>query len=643
MARAFPLPRSQLVASFLLLLTNHAQSQAQSIGALQGDSHRSPMADTRVHNVAGIVTAVEAAGFWMQDAGDGNPLTSDAVYVWRGRRLNKPRVGDAVQVSGQVQEFRPGGANGAFNLTTTRIDASGATNGWRHISSGNPLPEAVVIGPGFLPPMAIAPAVGNIETAPGYRLQPATWAIDFFESLEGMRVAVPSAVAAGPRSRFGEIPVIANAQQAAAGVLTAPRGGVVVSPGRFNGHRILLDDRLTKTPQVHSGARLQGIAGVLDYGFGNFKLQLTQPVTAAASPLTPSAAEIPPQRIGLASYNVENLGGDADHGRVAAIAAQIVRTLGAPQLLALQEIQDDDGAANSGAVSASATLARLAAELQTLTGRDYRYISVDPVDLADGGTPGGNIRQVFLYDTARVGFTGTVGGARDAVRVCAGADGGARLNPAAGRINPGHRAFSNSRKPLVAAFTVDGQQMLVINVHFNSKGGDQPLFGPAQPPALRTATQRLAQAQVVGRFVAGVLAIDPDTHIVVAGDFNDFQFADTLVPLHAAGLVNLTDRLPESARYTYNHEGNLQALDHVFVSPSLIARASPVYQVIHANAEFSDALSDHDPTLLTLLLAPATDQTVHPQHRDEPLDTVSTTSARASRPAHGSAANSACP
>ncbi|MBL8338072.1 MAG: PEP-CTERM sorting domain-containing protein, partial [Rhodoferax sp.] len=47
-----------------------------------------------------------------------------------------------------------------------------------------------------------------------------------------------------------------------------------------------------------------------------------------------------------------------------------------------------------------------------------------------------------------------------------------------------------------------------------------------------------------------------------------------------------------------------QALDHMLVSPHLMNSASLVYDVVHANAEFSDQLSDHDPTLLTMSLAP---------------------------------------
>ena len=266
---SFPLNRQSAAALAVLSLAAHAQL----IGTLQGSSHLSPFANTRVDNIAGIVTAVESSGFWMQDAGDANALTSDAIYVFRHRDGSKPVVGQSVLVTGQLEEFRPGGS--ATNLTTTQINARTSQfpfGNWTSVSLGNPLPAATVIGAGFLPPTAIAPDVGNVETAQGYQLQPSRFAIDFYESLEGMRVRIASALSVGPRNSFGEIPVIASAQIGAPGTISAPRGGVVVGASQFNGHRIHLDDRLMATPSVHGGARLTDVVGVLDYSFSNYKL-----------------------------------------------------------------------------------------------------------------------------------------------------------------------------------------------------------------------------------------------------------------------------------------------------------------------------------------------------------------------------------
>ena len=68
---------------------------------------------------------------------------------------------------------------------------------------------------------------------------------------------------------------------------------------------------------------------------------------------------------------------------------------------------------------------------------------------------------------------------------------------------------------------------MIVN-HFNSKGGDQPLFGRFQPPARLTETQRHQQAQVLNDFVDEILAANTNARIVVLGDINDFEFSETL-------------------------------------------------------------------------------------------------------------------
>jgi uncharacterized protein len=602
-SRLRPVCRAAALALALPLLASGAW--AQSIGTLQGTSHISPFNNTSVSNIAGIVTARDNNGFWFQDNGDGNALTSDALYVFLGSAAPKPLVGDDVRVGGRLVEFRPGGD--ATNLTLTEINATSAFAGsFSVLSSGNALPLARVIDTGFLPPSTIAPSVGNIETAPGYVLNPGLYSMDFYESMEGMRVRMPSAISSGPTDTgTGETALYASALAGAPGTFTSPRGGLVIGPGQFNGQRLIIDNRITATPSVNSGAQLTNVTGVIDYTFNNYKLLVTETPTVVSNSLARETATIAPGRFGLASYNVENLGGNAAATRFTAIAGQLATNVGAPHLISLQEIQDNNGATNDGTVSASTTLGNLASALNSATGRTYAWVSVNPQNNTDGGQPGGNIRQGFMYDTSRVSFAGVVGGALDAVSAVAGAGGQIVLNLGAGRIDPTNAAFANSRKPLVTEFTVDGQQIIVIANHFNSKGGDQPLYGPTQPPVNGTETQRLAQAQAVGSFVAGLLAINPNANIVVTGDLNDFQFASSLAPLAAAGLTNLTNSLPENERYTYSFEGNLQTLDHMWVSSNLLGKGDVAYDVVHANAEFIDQVSDHDPILMTLAMVPA--------------------------------------
>jgi predicted extracellular nuclease len=180
---------------------------------------------------------------------------------------------------------------------------------------------------------------------------------------------------------------------------------------------------------------------------------------------------------------------------------------------------------------------------------------------------------------------------------------GPQLTFSPGRVDPTNAAFNASRKPLAGEFMYNGHQVFVIGNHFNSKGGDQPLFGRFQPPARVSEVQRHQQAQIVHDFVASILALDHDANVVVLGDLNDFDFSDTLTILRSGGvLLELMAGLPDNERYTYDFEGNSQALDHILVSPHLQSAAAPDYDIVHVNAEFADQASDHDPQLAKLTL-----------------------------------------
>ena len=102
-------------------------------------------------------------------------------------------------------------------------------------------------------------------------------------------------------------------------------------------------------------------------------------------------------------------------------------------------------------------------------------------------------------------------------------DGHLTVSP--GRINPGSEAWADSRKPLAAEFTFRGRTVFVVANHFNSKGGDEPLYGRHQPPARSSETQRNAQAKEVRQFVK---ALPHRANVVVVGDLNDFQFSPAL-------------------------------------------------------------------------------------------------------------------
>ena len=135
--------------------------------------------------------------------------------------------------------------------------------------------------------------------------------------------------------------------------------------------------------------------------------------------------------------------------------------------------------------------------------------------------------------------------------------------------------------------------------HFNSKGGDDPLFGHLQPPTAITETQRHAQARIVNGFARDIQKADLLANYVVAGDINDFEFSRTVEILQGFQLLDLYYLLVPSERYSYVFEGNSQALDHILASPALLLPL-PEYDSVHVNSEFFDQQSDHDPQVARL-------------------------------------------
>jgi predicted extracellular nuclease len=299
---------------------------------------------------------------------------------------------------------------------------------------------------------------------------------------------------------------------------------------------------------------------------------------------------------------VENLDPSDGPTKFDALAKLIVNNLRSPDLIALEEVQDNNGPINDSVVDASQTFNLLIAAIQANGGPTYQYRSINPIDDRDGGEPGGNIRVGFLYHEENgLKFVDRPGGdATTPVQVLSdynakkGEHKHVQLSISPGRIDPTNDAFLNSRKPLAGEFKFRGNTLFVVANHFNSKGGDQPLFGRFQPPARSSETQRQQQAQIVNTFVDSILARDPNANIIVLGDINDFQFSSVMETLKGGVLYNLIDTLPISQQYSYVFEGNSQALDHILVSENLFSRPFS-YDIVHVNAEFADQISDHDP------------------------------------------------
>ncbi len=517
---------------------------------IQGDGPFSPLAGRRVR-IRGVVTGAVRRAFFVQDpTGGGHPARSDAICVFRPGA--KPPRGALVEVEGKIVDFRREEIDRpTTQLVADRIEALAA--------------EGPVIEPVWLRSELIESELPTLARR--------------LEALESMLVGVEAkAIFLAPSNPFGDYVVLPP---------DSPRprtrhGGVRIDPDRplrwYPGFR-LLDYR--RAPRVDVGAvLLDPVVGPLHYRVGSFQI-------AAVRVPRVRPARVRPTRLSLAAdashltvmtlngFNLDprierpervddprrDIDDDVGDGRYDALARALVEEAGSPDVVALQEMQDDDGAEVSPNVSARRNYRTLLQAIRRAGGPRYRWVDRPPERDADGGQPGGNIRNAFLYDPGRVEIEEAF------VR----------------RLGVDDPAFEESRKPLVARFRFrpTGRSIEIFNVHLASKRHQHSIFAVADPGLDPREEIRIAQAQAIA---AELDRLGKEgVPFYVTGDFNDFEFSPTVRALCGGTRVDLVERVPEGDRYDYNHRGVLQALMHGIVPRSLADHSGTGYEILHGN------------------------------------------------------------
>ena len=538
---------------------------ARTIMAIQGEGHVSAYVGQPVITT-GIVTAVDSNGFYLQDpTGDGDSRTSDGIFI---KTAGPPSValGDALEVTGVVGEYKPSDTG----LSVTQVTASSLSV----TSTGNHLPDAVVIGTG-----GILPPTESIDSDGLATFNPDVDGIDFWEGLEGMRVRVDTPHAVGNTNQYGETDIVASGGVGATGM--NERGGITISAGDYNPEIIQLDDHLAAQPTLSIGDELGSVTGIINYSFERYELLATETASVTLDRTlgdNDTTLHGDANHLSIATYNLENM--DASDGKYDILAHDIVYSLRAPDIIGVQEVQDADGAGTGSNLSGATNAQGLIDAIYGQSGLHYTYVEVAPTTAnSTGGEPNGNIRNGYLYLADRVSLV----------------DGSLSL------ITDG--AFDGSRKPLVATWSFNGQEFSTVNVHLTSRLGSDPLWGDAQAPSTGGDSSRTAQAAAVGHYVFDLLAHDPSHQFVLLGDWNGFYFEDAQTQLTSGGVfTNLSTLLPEGERYSYFFDGNSQLIDNMLVTGGLLNGAQ--YDSVHINAEFTgERPTDHDPQVALLQIA----------------------------------------
>lgn len=548
----------QFVSVILLIFLFGMNVAAQEIDCdstleiweIQGQTDIPNCLSESVITTENIVTALSAEGFFMQTAGegDGDPLTSDGIYVFTGF---PPigwgvDVGHAVSVDGRVKEF--------YNFT--RLEVTGQRR-ITIVSEGNPLPEPI-----------------NLYDASLEYLEDGTHPM---ERYEGMRVTLTDAIVTAPTNQFDEFGVTLTGERSfrEPGIeadMTPSLAGLGLPEWDLNPELFEVDPPELEEPAefLLPGSVITTITGPVGYTYQDYQIWPTELEYEAAEPNVRSVRDVAEGEFTIATQNMENLfditdDPDRDDSsfedyvpvdaeqyaiRLRKASEQVRVMLGAPDIVALQEVEN------------TRVIADLIQQIQTddpsltyygclLEGNDNRGIDnaylvrVDRVTVYDCYSMPGSVSALFQYG-------GTLYG----------------------------------RPPLILEVDLlldDGGvfPMTLVNLHIKSLSGIE---------TDDTQLKRYDQAIGISQYLQSLFDEDEDANIVVLGDLNAFQFTDGIVDVVniisgtsepesgilypeedtlEPDLINQINRLPQEEQYSYIYNGSLQILDHILTSPSV--------------------------------------------------------------------------
>ena len=531
-------------------------------------------------------------GFYIQDAtGDGDSATSDGIFVFAPNSIDV-NVGDVVQVTGEVSEF--------FNLT--QIDT---------------LSSLSVVGSGSVTPTTLD--------------LPVT-AVSDLESYEGMLVTFPETLTVTENfnlARFGQVTLSADGRlfnpTNSIDPTDIPTSGTendennvvaVTTQQNLNDTRqILLDDgsnsqNPTTIPYLNinntlrTGDTTTNLTGVLDYGFGDYRIQPTlTPIFEQTNPRT-AAPEDVGGNVKVASFNVLNyfngdgMGGGFPTSRGASSAAEferqsdkIVSAIAAldADVVGLIEIENDGDGPDSA-------IAELVDRLNTFLGAPvYDYIR-DPAT----GVGTDEIKTAFIYKPEVV-------------------------TPVGQSLSDTDDIYN--RFPVAQTFILNsnGETFTPVVNHFKSKSGMGTGLDADQGDGQGAFNfTRVQQAEALLGFVKELQVSTGDTDVLVIGDLNAYGQEDPIDVLRNGGLTDEIDRFVDNP-YSFVFNGQSGYLDHAITTSTLSSQVSGVTEwhinadeprILDYNLEFKGSgtspdlytptpyrSSDHDPVLVGLNLS----------------------------------------
>lgn len=615
-------PASDVVVHFSVPAANPCEVTATPVPAIQGSGDTAAI--TGSVTTRGVVVgdyegpSPALRGFFIQDReGDGNPATSDGIFVFEGSNADSVALGDLVTVRGNAGE----------NQGQTQVSASSIT----------------VCGTG-----SVAPTEVRFPVAGGTAL----------ERYEGMLVTLPQAMSVTEHfqlGRFGQVTLSQGGRLEQPTNVVAPGADAAALQASNNLRKIILDDTtqaqnvdpivfgrggkpLTADNTLRGGDTVTGLTGVLNYTWGGnassanaYRLRPVSPTATVdfeptnPRPTSPPAVGGDTRVVGMNLLNffntLDTTGNNCRGGLTGAVMdcrgantatefdRQWRKTVAAvsgtqADVVAFMEMEND----GYGADSAEQFL------VSKLNAKDgdgtWAFIDADALTGQTDALGNDAIKVGMLYRPAAVTPVGTTA-ALNSVDFVNGGDSGPRNRPSLAQ------AFRDN--------TTGGTFVAVAN-HLKSKGSacDTPDAGDGQG---NCTAVRVRSAQLLADWLAGDPTGTGDPDVLILGDMNSYAKEDPITTLEKAGYANLIEQRNGREAYSYAFDGQWGYLDHALGSASIDSQVTGVGDwhvnadepsILDYNTEFKTSaqvtslyapdqfrISDHDPVLVGLNLTNA--------------------------------------
>nr|WP_305852518.1 ExeM/NucH family extracellular endonuclease [Verticiella sp. GG226] len=617
-----------------------------AIHAIQGAGSASPLTGQTVTVEAIVVGDFQSSdgdakrdlqGFFLQAEAaehDDNPLTSEGIFVFDGQALNgmDVNVGDRVMVTGVVGE--------RFGKTQITAESVAVTQ------------AGAVADISTMAADVSLPAVGAVAAGTG-------WVADL-EAYEGMLVKFTDTLTITEQfdlDRYNEIKLVAGERPSQYTVDNAPDvAGYLQHVQELAARTIVYDDGLgvqnaaignldgfdpyTTATAPRMGDTVDGLVGVLDYDFDQFRVRAVEDGSNTFDRVNErtQATEDVGGSLKMGNLNVLNYFRTLDIGSATTanghdprgadsaeeFARQTEKLVNAliaidADVMGLIEMENDFEPGSPGNA-----LEYLVQQLNARLPAEDQYGWVNPGQKHVGADA---IANGFIYKVSTVKVAEGTSPAILNDATLAGLDGGqAWLNESAiGRIFDGENA---SRNPLAVTFEdiASGETFTAALNHFKSKGSADGAPG-ANADVGDGAGGWNHQRELTAKALLAWLETEPtqssDPDIFILGDLNAYAAESPLAILAQGGFENLEDRL--DAPYSYVFDGQTGTLDYTLATATAAAQVTGVAQW-HINADEADALdynldfgrspdvfdgdvvarvSDHDPMVIGLDLSSA--------------------------------------